>query len=164
MIRSVLIALTLALFLGCGSEPAPPPSPPTAPPKGPDAPPPPLTAAPDAAKSESPPAETKQPAPPIVKGQAQVGVGKAGHYEGDGPVVTPIATYFRMKEAISFTIQIPHAMNLYKAMEGHAPKTHEEFMEKIIKPNGIKLPELPEGERYLYDPKTEQLMVVQPRP
>ena len=37
-------------------------------------------------------------------------------------------------------------------------------MEKIIKANQIKLPDLPEGDRYQYDPKTEQLMVESPKP
>ena len=53
-------------------------------------------------------------------------------------------------------------MALFKATEGRAPKTHEEFMERIIKAGTIKLPELPEGHRYRYDPQTEQLMVEQP--
>ena len=35
---------------------------------------------------------------------------------------------------------------------------------KIIKANNIHLPELPDGDRYMYDPKTEQLMVESPAP
>ena len=35
-------------------------------------------------------------------------------------------------------------------------------MQKIIKENQIKLPELPFGQRYVYDPKKEQLMVEKP--
>jgi len=55
-------------------------------------------------------------------------------------------------------------MRLYKAMNGHAPKTHEEFMEKIIKENRIQLPELPPGHRYRYYPEQEELMVEHPAP
>ena len=55
-------------------------------------------------------------------------------------------------------------MKLFKASEDRAPKSHEEFMEKIIKANNIHLPELPDGQRYQYDPKTEQLMVESPAP
>jgi hypothetical protein len=100
------------------------------------------------------------PAPPApVLKKAEVGVGEKGHGYGAGPVATPASTYFMAKERIAFDIQIPHAMNLFKAMEGHMPKSHEEFMEKIIKANQIQLPKLPEGERYVYDPKQEQLMV-----
>ena len=36
-------------------------------------------------------------------------------------------------------------------------------MEKIIKAGGIRLPPLPPGHRYVYDPATEQLLVEQPR-
>ena len=43
------------------------------------------------------------------------------------------------------------------------PKSHEEFMQRIIKDNDIVLPELPGGRRYVYDPKTGELMVEQPR-
>jgi hypothetical protein len=53
-------------------------------------------------------------------------------------------------------------MSLYKASEGHAPRTHQEFMDKIIKLNNLKLPELPAGHRYAYDPSTEKLMVERP--
>jgi hypothetical protein len=55
-------------------------------------------------------------------------------------------------------------MDLFKATEGRAPKDHAEFMQRIVKENNIKLPELPEGDRYMYDPKTEQLMVESPKP
>ncbi len=61
-----------------------------------------------------------------------------------------------------FDVQIPAAMKLHKASnDNKAPATHEEFMEKIIKPGRIDLPQLPPGERYLYDPKKEELMVEQ---
>ena len=50
-------------------------------------------------------------------------------------------------------------MILYKALYDHYPKTQDEFMEKIIKENGIQLPELAPGERYVYDPKEGQLLV-----
>ena len=37
-------------------------------------------------------------------------------------------------------------------------------MEKIIKENMIKLPELPEGHKYVYDPMLKTLMVEKPAP
>ena len=48
---------------------------------------------------------------------------------------------------------IKHALNLYQAEHGRYPKTHEEFMEKIIKFNKIQLPELEADEEYFYDPE-----------
>ena len=61
-----------------------------------------------------------------------------------------------------FEVQIPKAMQLFKATEDRNPKSHEEFMEKIIKDGQIRLPELWEGETYRYDPKTAELWVDPP--
>jgi hypothetical protein len=95
---------------------------------------------------------------------AGVGVGKKGqNYGGPGIVTTPVEAYFRAEERIAFEVQIPKAMQLYKAEHNNkGPKTHEEYMNIIIKENGVQLPELPAGEEYLYDPKTEQLLVKRP--
>ena len=149
MNRFVLLTFGIALLAGCSKyEPAPVKAPPPEP------------------TAEAPPAPAPvAPKPPeTVQKKAQVGVGSKGRGYGIGPVATPVASYFNMKERIAFDIQLPEAMKLFKALEGRAPKTHEEFMEKIIKANNIKLPTLPEGHRYVYDPKQEQLMVEQPAP
>lgn len=97
-----------------------------------------------------------------VREEATVGVGRRGRGYGPGLVTTPIATYFRSRERITFTIQIPHALNLYRATTGEMPKTYEEFTEKIIKPNRIDLPDLPPGDRYIWDAEKGQLMIEHP--
>lgn len=115
-----------------------------------------------------PAADAPQPAGPgnSDDGTAEVakaGVGAKGRDYQPGFVTTPIEQYFRTGERIAFEIQIPSAMKLYKA--GHdnkGPKTHEEFMDVIIKENGVDLPDLPSGDEFVYDPKTEQLMVKHP--
>jgi hypothetical protein len=99
-----------------------------------------------------------------VKKKAEVGVGAKGRGYGQGVVATPAASFWAIKERIAFDIQIPQAMQLFKATENRPPKDHAEFMQRIIKENNIRLPELPEGDRYMYDPKTEQLMVELPAP
>jgi hypothetical protein len=118
-----------------------------------------------APKTETP-AQPVQPAPPAAKPvepaasqKAAVGVGAKGRGFGQGVVATPAASLFAARERIVFEIQIPQAMQLFKATEDRGPKDHAEFMERIIKANQIHLPELPEGKQYRYDPKTEQLMV-----
>jgi RNase P/RNase MRP subunit p29 len=95
-----------------------------------------------------------------------VGVGLKGRsLDGyKGAVVTPAKAYFAVREKTVFQIQIPHAMQLFKAENGEGPKSHDEFMEKIVKANGIKLPELPPGQIYQYQPDTEELMVIKPAP
>jgi hypothetical protein len=58
---------------------------------------------------------------------------------------------------------ITHALNLYWGSEGEYPQTHEEFMEKIIKFNNLKLPELPPDREYIYvpdEPKPENKLMV----
>ena len=53
-----------------------------------------------------------------------------------------------------------HALNLYKAANGRAPKSHEEFMSQVIKANMINLPTLRPGDEYFYDPQKEELFVL----
>ena len=102
-----------------------------------------------------------------VRTPAGVGVGKKGsslrNETGVGRIIAqPAVSLFAARERAVFEIQIPHAMQLYKALHGNDPKTHDEFMANIIKANRIKLPELPPGQKYVYDPKTSQLMVEGP--
>jgi len=111
-----------------------------------------------------PPARSSQPAPPPSANveKAQAGVGKQGRDYGGGavmaPVTVPVKTYFQARDRITF-LQVDDGMRLYKATNGFAPKTHEEFMQKIIKEGQIKLPDLPPGDRYIYIPAKEELCV-----
>ncbi len=96
--------------------------------------------------------------------EAAVGVGAKGRDYEPGFVTTPVQAYFRTGERIAFEIQIPNAMKIYKA--GHnnkGPKTHEEFMDIIVKENGVQLPDLPAGDEYIYDPEQEVLLVRHPK-
>jgi hypothetical protein len=131
-------------------------------------PPPPPPADSQAATPPPPPSAAAQPPAPaddMIRQKAEMGVGKKGRGYEQGLVTTPVAAYFGVRERIVFEIQIPEAMKLYKAMNDFkGPKTHEEFMEKIVKANSIKLPELPNGHRYVYDPEKEELMVERPKP
>ena len=123
---------------------------------------PPVPALPTVAQPPAPAVPTPVPTETVV---AEVGVGQKGRSldEHEGPVVTPVKAYFSTKERIVFEIQIPHALNLFNATEGRMPKSHEEFMEKIIKFNQIPLPELPPNSRYIWDPQTNELMVERPK-
>ncbi len=108
-------------------------------------------------------ATTDSPDGSTVK-KAEVGVGTKGKDYEPGFVTTPVAAKFRTEDRIAFEVQIPNAMKLYKAAhDNKGPKTHAEFMEIIIKENGVQLPSLYEGESYIYDPKTEELMVKVPK-
>jgi hypothetical protein len=161
----ILLALLLAVTFGCNESPQVPATPPPTKPAVSLPPPPPPSSSTEAA-SAAPPSAAKEPGsdvpPGMVREKADIGSGKKGHYEED-IVSTPAAVYWQTRENVAFRIQIPHAIDLYQATTGHAPKSHKEFMEEIIKKNMIQLPELPEGHRYVYDPATKELMVERPR-
>ncbi len=104
--------------------------------------------------------------PKTERVKAEVGVGKEGQRLENPdlvqPIVAPARALFRTKQRVVFEIQIPHALQLYKALKGKAPETQDEFMQQIVKANKIQLPKLPEGHRYVYDPEKEELMVERP--
>ncbi len=122
--------------------------------------PPPLMAAPGAPIIEGSAAEA---APGMVRLKARRGMGKKGQGYGGGIITQPIATYFQTRQKITFLIQIPHQMKMFKALNDRNPKDLEEYMNKIIKPAAIQLPELPQGHRYVYDPQKGDLLVERPK-
>jgi hypothetical protein len=116
--------------------------------------------------AKAPPAQ-KEPQPvKLEQVKAGVGVGLKGRsLDGEsGIIVTPVKAFFAAKEKISFEIEVPHALQLYKALsaDGRGPQTHDEFMTNVIEANQIKLPLLPPEHRYVYNPETEELMVERP--
>ena len=61
-------------------------------------------------------------------------------------------------------LAVEHTMQLDKAEHGSSPKTHAEFMKRIIQPggpNGISLPMLPSYQEYAFDPGQQCLVVVE---
>ncbi len=59
-------------------------------------------------------------------------------------------------------LQVKQAINLDYGLNGDFAKSHEEFMERVIKFNKIQLPELDEGDEYLYDPEDHTLKIYRP--
>ncbi len=100
---------------------------------------------------------------------ADVGVGKQGRKTIENAkaggikrmIAQPAASLFAFRQAAVFKIQVPQAMNLYRASNGHFPKTHDDFMQ-LMKEQMIRLPELPFGQTYEYDAESSQLMVNRP--
>lgn len=96
--------------------------------------------------------------------KATTGVGKQGQSLKDntgvgGMISGPVSAMFQTKQKVVFEIAIPQALNLFQALEGRMPKSHEEFMEKIITANRIQLPELPEGQVYRFNVEQKELWV-----
>jgi hypothetical protein len=98
--------------------------------------------------------------PGMVREKAQVGMGEKGRGYGTGLLAVTLKAYWNAKEMLALN-EIKHAMDLYKANEGQYPKTQEEFMQKIIKDGHIKLPLLPAGHRYVYDPTSEEFLMIE---
>lgn len=122
----------------------------------------------DLAKPASPPPERKG-----VVGQTTGEIGKFDpnanqqvsqqKIQASDPITAPLAAYGPMVEKVS-KIEIDSAVNLFHGTEGRYPKDYDEFMEKIVKPNNIKLPALPYGGKYQYDEATHSLQIVRPAP
>lgn len=75
------------------------------------------------------------------------------------PVTAPLAAYGPMVESLTKS-QIKHALDIFNVNEGRYPKDHEEFMERIIKENNIRLPKLPYQGKYMYDVEKHELVIV----
>jgi len=58
-------------------------------------------------------------------------------------------------------LHIEKALQFFYASEGRYPRDFEEFMERVVKPNNIKLAKLPGGRKYQYDVKNHKLIVVE---
>ncbi len=180
LVVAITFAVAVALLVGCDSEPdsstgkrksyplPPPPGLGGAGPSGSSSESGSATAAPaaDAVEPEAVPSDSPAPAEEdMERVKADVGAAKAGRSldEYEGFTVTPAKSLFAVRERMVFQAQIPSALKLYKATNGNNPKSHEEFMTKIIEAGQIQLPELPAGQRYAYDPEKGELMVEKPR-
>jgi hypothetical protein len=117
-------------------------------------------------KEPKPPESADADAVPVEleRVKAEAGVGKQGQIIGDkeGFLRTPVKAYFSARQQIQF-LKVQQALNLYEAEHGFKPKSHEEFMSKIIEFNLIELPELPAGQSYIWDPERGELLVERPQ-
>jgi hypothetical protein len=84
--------------------------------------------------------------------------GVQGQGYGGGLITEPVHQFFSMRNLITWD-QIKHDMDIWQAIHNRYPKTAQEFQKEILEPANIELPELPRGNRYVYDPKTGELMV-----
>ncbi len=133
----------LLLFAGCLPTPAPPPE---------QAPPAPVGNRPQTQETETV--------------DAEVGVGKSSQNLGkfdsgvQKAVASPAQALVRTKEMAAFDLQVKPTLEAYRALHGNYPKTEKEFWDTI---KGVKLPELPAGHKYVYDPKEGKLKVERPK-
>lgn len=79
------------------------------------------------------------------------------------PITGPLEAVEPTRQRIAI-LEITHAVNLFHALEGRYPKDHDEFMEKVIKANNIRLPQLGTRYSYQYDVENHELLVVKAPP
>jgi hypothetical protein len=114
-----------------------------------------------AAPAQPPAQPVPPPKPPAYYEKAQPGVGAQGRGYGGGLITTPVATYFRARERIAF-LRVEQAMKEFKILQERVPRDQAEF-DKLMSEYGVQLPRLNPDERYIYDPKTGQLLVEHPQ-
>ncbi len=100
----------------------------------------------------------------ITAQKAVAGVGKRGQSLNDNTGIAQAisagpATLLNFEQKAVFDIQIPKALQLFQATEGRFPKSHEEFMQKIVEANRLALPELPAGAVYVFNTEQGELWV-----
>lgn len=79
------------------------------------------------------------------------------------PITGALDAYQPLKEQVA-GMGIGYAVRQFHALEGRYPKDHDEFMEKIIKANNIRLPTLGKGKSYEYDVENHKLVIVIDQP
>ena len=67
-------------------------------------------------------------------------------------ILTPLRTYSKVKVRIN-EIQIQSQLNTFRATNDGNPKDFAEYKKKILDPVNIKLPDLPDGDSYVYQPE-----------
>ena len=95
--------------------------------------------------------------------KARPGMSKKAQNLGDDPLASKAKALVMVREKVEIDIKLKKSMDLYRGLHGYYPKTQKEFIEKIIDENKIKLPKLPEGQKYVYDPKTGELLIERPQ-
>ncbi len=119
------------------------------------------------AREDAAAAAVVPPQEPQMEDQiAKTGVGVKGNsldeIQGNDPrmlMAGPVKAYFNTREKIVFDIALPKSAQLFNALNGRNPKTHEEYMKEIVESAQIKLPELPQGMVYRYRPDVNELWV-----
>jgi len=106
----------------------------------------------------APATPAEQPMQERVEATADT-VGTKGKGYGGGIITEPIHQYFRLQDKLKLD-QIEYGLKLYHAEHGRYPATMQEFVDQILTPQQVKLPELPPGRKFVYDSQQGKLFVV----
>lgn len=95
--------------------------------------------------------------PEIKQEGAQIASGKI---TAKDPITLTGNAYVSMIGKVTID-KMQHAMDLYYAENEKYPKDLQEYMDVIIKPNGVRLPQLPAYQEYVYDAENHKLVVME---
>lgn len=109
--------------------------------------------------AQSAPPSPAMPAQPAAAGVAQQGATLADDTATQKIITGAAHEYFQFKQRAVFEMQIPKALELYRALNGAGPKSHSEFDREIVKANQIILPELKPGMVYRFNTEKQELWV-----
>jgi hypothetical protein len=124
----------------------------------------PANAQPSDQPAQTPAPQAAQPAAPAQpSGQTEMmtldgNTSLQGQGYGGGLITEPVHQFFSMRNLIMWD-QIKHDMDIWQAIHNRWPKNAQEFQKEILEPARIELPDLPPGNRYVYNPKTGELLV-----
>lgn len=106
---------------------------------------------------DEPPPVTSTPRPFTAKDPVKGKKSRAA-----GQVASAIGGTRFYVEYENLRLNIVHALDLYWGEHGEYPKSHDEFMKKIVEFNNLTLPELDPGVEYIYDPADHTLKIYRP--
>lgn len=104
-----------------------------------------------------PPAEQPQPANPAAD-QPNPGENPADN-QAEAPAAIPVLELVPEKSRPFVELAMNRALEAYKKKNPSGPADAEEFINKVLKPKGIRLPKLPPGAQFVLDPNSGQLMI-----
>jgi hypothetical protein len=111
-----------------------------------------------APQTQGQPAAQEQPSGQTEMMTLGANTGVQGQGYGGGLITEPVHQFFSMRNLITWD-QIKHDMDIWQAIHNRWPKDAQEFQKEILEPANIELPELPPGNRYVYNPKSGELLV-----
>ena len=79
--------------------------------------------------------------------------------EISNPITGALEAFEPTKQRLAI-LEIKQAVDIFQATEGRYPKDFDEFMQRVVKENNIRLPVLGPGFYYQYDVENHELVVV----
>lgn len=107
--------------------------------------------------AEAPPAKEVYPAQRANANLCKLGAKLRDNNDAQKMITGIPGKLLDVKVGTVLDIQVPQAIQFFKAEHGRVPKNHAEFLSRVCEPNQIKLPDLIDGMVYQFNPAKEEL-------